>query len=247
MIQILISLGILALWALTSLLSREAQPLPPRPVARGPTEGRGRRPRSLGTTSLAPAELAGQRAVRAALTDSALSQRALARVVASSPAWRPMTSRIARNPNPRSSTAFARDALRLDCPRRRHRPARSRSPIPTGLARPLGPEPRSRQTGRAGPPPALSSQINQSMAQAADRPLEITPLEIPLASLSSSLIPLARSSSGTTSQLIPRSRPGPGRETDPCDVRSPTKLREIAILTELLKPPLALRPRSRLR
>ena len=36
--QILISLGILALWALTSLLSRDAQPLPPRPARDRPND-----------------------------------------------------------------------------------------------------------------------------------------------------------------------------------------------------------------
>ena len=35
MLQFVVLLAIMALWALTSLLSREAQPLPPRP-ARGP-------------------------------------------------------------------------------------------------------------------------------------------------------------------------------------------------------------------
>ena len=37
--QIIISLAILALWALTSLLSRDAQPLPPRPVRGRSPEG----------------------------------------------------------------------------------------------------------------------------------------------------------------------------------------------------------------
>src|SRR5262245_29240527 len=40
--QILISLGILALWALTSLLCRDAQPLPPRPTRARRDEADGR-------------------------------------------------------------------------------------------------------------------------------------------------------------------------------------------------------------
>ena len=87
-------------------------------------------------------------------------------------------------------------------------------------------------------PRALTNQINQSMAKAMGRPLEITPLELPLATLSSSLIPL-----GTRAAAEVQRRQPTGSGLDAQRVRamlgSPEKLREIAILTELLQPPLA--------
>ncbi len=86
----------------------------------------------------------------------------------------------------------------------------------------------------------LSSQINQSMAQAANRPLEITPIDIPLSSLSSTLTPLgARAAIGPSSfqSVAPALDAKSIREM----LRSPQKLREIAILSEVLRPPVALR------
>ena len=95
---------------------------------------------------------------------------------------------------------------------------------------------------------ALSSQVHQSMAQAMGRPYEGMQLEAPLASLSSSLVPLA--TKGASSEHDKRALPpGPGMDVDAIRtmLASSTRLREIAFLSELLKPPLALRPRSRLR
>jgi hypothetical protein len=84
------------------------------------------------------------------------------------------------------------------------------------------------------------------MAKLASRPLEITPLEQPLESLSSTLVPL-----GTRGAVDPtRSE----RNASAFDARavaqmlsSPQKLREVAILTELLRPPAALRQKRRIR
>ena len=84
------------------------------------------------------------------------------------------------------------------------------------------------------------------MSRAANRPLEITPLEIPLTSLSSTLTPL-----GTRASLEPRpvrtSTTTFDAQSARAMLRSPEKLREIAILAEVLKPPLALRRSRRTR
>ncbi len=50
MVQFVVLLSIMAIWALTSLLSREAQPLPPRPT-RGPAPD-GPRPNLVGRSEL---------------------------------------------------------------------------------------------------------------------------------------------------------------------------------------------------
>ena len=145
-------------------------------------------------------------------------------------------------------------ALRLSSARRSPRSlATSRSQsdprFASSPARRGASQPARRSGSRPPPRPAepaagrrrLSSQINQSMAQAANRPLEITPLEIPLSSLSSTLMPL-----GSRAALEPSSfqavAPALDAKTVRAMLRSPEKLREIAILSELLKPPLALRP-----
>jgi hypothetical protein len=84
------------------------------------------------------------------------------------------------------------------------------------------------------------------MAKLASRPLEITPLDQPLESLSSSLVPL-----GTRGAVdLTRSEnaaPVLSARAVGQMLRSPQKLREVAILTELLQPPLALRQNRRIR
>ena len=86
------------------------------------------------------------------------------------------------------------------------------------------------------------------MAQALGRPYEGIQLEAPLASLSSSLVPLA--TKGASSEHDKRALPqGPGMDVEAIRtmLASPSRLREIAFLGELLKPPVALRPRRRFR
>jgi hypothetical protein len=100
------------------------------------------------------------------------------------------------------------------------------------------------KTAEPGQPRRLSNQVNQSMAQAANRPLEIAPLQIPLSSLSSTLMPLS-----SRAALAPSSfqavAPALDAKTARAMFRSPEKLREIFILSEILQPPLALRHRRR--
>ncbi len=247
MTQILVSLAILTLWALTSLLSREAQPLPPR-TTRGLAPG-GPRP----AAAFAGNDQLGANAGRATsdrlsggMTDSRFSSRtpessplarsAPARTGPSSDDIRilesnPSASRPTSGASSLSSSASARAARSQT---RRGSRGRPTSPSP---AKPL--EPRRQR--------ALTSQVNQSMAQAMGRPYEGLQLEAPLASLSSSLTSLTtKVSSEHDKRALPL---GPGVDVDAIRamLASPARLREIAFLSELLQPPLALRRRSRLR
>jgi hypothetical protein len=195
MLQILVSLGILALWALTSLLSRETQPLPVRPAR--PQPNGGPRPTPIKFSEADP------RTAARSLSSSSVA--------------------------PSQSGAAARG---------------SKSPVRRGVRTRSTSGPAAAKTAEPGQARRLSSQINQSMAQAVNRPLEITPLEIPLSSLSSTLMPL-----GSRAALGPSSfqavAPALDAKTARAIFRSPEKLREIAILSELLRPPLAMRPRRR--
>ena len=191
MFQILVSLGILALWALTSLLSRETQPLPPRPSRPRPNEGPGP-----------------------------------ARFGESDPAARSLSSSSVQTSSGAAQTRGARSPAR--------RAVRSRAASGSAGAKTTDSKLQRR----------LSSQINQSMAQAANRPLEITPIDIPLSSLSSTITPLgARAAIGPSSfqSVAPALDAKSIREM----LRSPQRLREIAILSEVLRPPVALRQRRR--
>ncbi len=85
------------------------------------------------------------------------------------------------------------------------------------------------------------------MALAMGRPYEGIQLEAPLASLSSSLTSL---STKVSSEHDKRALPlGPGVDVDAIRamLASPSRLREVAFLSELLQRPVALRPRGRLR
>jgi hypothetical protein len=93
-------------------------------------------------------------------------------------------------------------------------------------------------------PRALTGLVSQSLGPKKAQHLEIAPLASPLTPLSA---PLTKMSMGT-SQEHPRPQPSHPALTSG-DLRamfaSPTKLREVAFLTELLQRPLALRPPRR--
>jgi hypothetical protein len=84
--------------------------------------------------------------------------------------------------------------------------------------------------------------VSQSLSLQKTKPLEISPLNAPITGLSRNL---------TQTMAQPDVNRRPAGESRPAltglDIRkllaSPTKLREIAILNELLQPPLALRSR----
>jgi hypothetical protein len=96
-------------------------------------------------------------------------------------------------------------------------------------------------------PRALTGLVSQPLAQKKAKPLEIAPLSTPITPISSS--PLTQTSARSAlehpgaRQLNPALTSGELRAM----LGSPKKLREVALLTELLQPPLALRPPRRLR
>jgi hypothetical protein len=90
-------------------------------------------------------------------------------------------------------------------------------------------------------PRALTGLVNQSLAQKKNRPLEIAPLATPIAPIGG--VPLSQSTAPPVG-VLPASG-APRAALSSSDLRamlaSRTKLREVAFLTELLQPPLALR------
>jgi hypothetical protein len=114
--------------------------------------------------------------------------------------------------------------------------------------------PRGRTASTANPtrsveavqPRALTSQVAQAMALKKNRPLEISPLEAPPSPLA---MPLAHLATPALREQ-PKSWEMP-RGFDSAALRtmlaSKDKLREIAILSEILQPPLALRRKHRAR
>jgi hypothetical protein len=249
--QILISLAILGLWALTSLLSRDAQPLPPRPNRGRPGEGPRPDPSFARTDGLGPHQVRGAaERPSGGMTDSRFPSR-------------PLETSLGPRSAPGRGVPSSDDIRILDPGPRGGRQVSG----PPGAISPLSAQARgarsqSRRGSRARPSTgpssaspvepkrqrALTSQVNQSMAQAMGRPYEGIQLEAPLASLSSLLIPLQ--TRGASSEHDKRTLP-PGPEMDVEAIRgmlaSPARLREIAFLGELLKPPVALRPRGRIR
>ena len=241
MLQFVVLLAIMALWALTSLLSREAQPLPPR-QARGP-----------GPNGLRPALPASRgdamgpsRAVSSLERSTASLERGMpGRWGEAAPEPRPAPGRglgvddgiMILDADARSTRSTAASPASSTTSGRRSTPARrsTRGRLPTGTNSPKAPEP--------GRPRALTSLVSQSMAQKRNRPLEITPLSGPLAPINS---PLTQISTGAKIEHpgSPDSPPAFTSESLRVMLANTTKLREVALLTELLQPPLALR-RSR--
>ncbi len=194
MIQILISLGILLLWALTSLLSRETQPLPPRPLRPRPGEG----PRPAGEP---PAESD----IRASAIGCPAMERTLAPAADSLRVARAVSIE-ARRPRP------------LD-----FRPDRRPRPAEAGQG-PATEQPDQPQHGAGRQPPARNHSPRN--------PTVLAQLH-------------AHSAGHSSAPLEPRTFRNVAAALDAQSARamlgSPEKLREIAILTEILKPPLALR------
>ncbi len=145
-------------------------------------------------------------------------------------------------------------------PARRATTGPASSPGPAAAAsagsRPRPAQQRKATRGRAGTtgsPPgqartepkthrALSDQVNQSMALQRNKPLEITPLIL----VACSSVATAVASIGCATGAAGTGTANPVTLSS-LDIRkllsSPGKLREIALLTEVLQPPVSLRPR----
>jgi hypothetical protein len=244
MLQLVVLLSIGALWAITSLLSREAQPLPARP-ARGPGPAGPRPGLPMNPTgSMAASRTAG---TAERLPTTSLERRAPARWNEASPATRTATgrglgpddgivilesdSRTGRPGTGGASSAAAKGRAGLA-----RRASRSRSSTGPSPSNPVEP----------GRPRALTTLVTQSMAQKRNRPLEITPLASPLGPINSPLTQL------TTGAKIEHpgsldSPPAYTAESLRSMLANPIRLREAALLTELLQPPVALRRLGRRR
>ena len=245
-LQFVVLLAIMALWALTSLLSREAQPLPPRPT-RGPGLGGPRPGMPLNTSGTMSPARTGTLSDRRPAT--ALERTAGARWNEPAPTTRPAPprglsaddglvilesdTRAVRSPGGAAAPTSGLGKGKTGSSRRG---SRGRSGAGAGGTKPTEP----------GRPRALTTLVTQAMAQKRNRPLEIAPLASPLAPINS---PLTEMTSGARIEH-PGSLDAPPAFTGE-SLRSmlgnPTKLREAAMLTELLQPPLALRRSRRLR
>ena len=257
LIQFIVPLTFLAIWALTSLLNRDAQPLPPRP-GRPPGPG-GVRPQNRAPGQAAPRppgpgapppqpEAAAPRAERpeGRLDFGALQpprERTPQRpstggmddaivYIENGPGARGATRPSATPPLPGASPSPS--GSRPTRGGQQRRGGRSRT-APGGLASQARSEPETHR--------ALSDQVNQSLAKQRTKPLELTPLNSPLGSL---FVPLSQSPAASQvgnwqSNMVQPTLTG-------AEIRkmlaSPSKLREIALLSEILQPPVTLRRRQ---
>ena len=192
LIQFLVPLAIMAMWALTSLLNKEAQPLPTRGTAPNTGPGRSNPPSGRGEPV------------------SASRYQPPAASVERAPAQRWPEGNPSARPGPLRSGVTDEGFMIIGPDNRGNRPQPSSGPQPAspGSGRnSRGPQTRRGSRVRPAPitgPPrpkeadhqrALTSLVNQSLAQKKNRPLEITPLASSLAPISA---PLTQTSLGTT-------------------------------------------------
>lgn len=252
-LQFIIPLTFLAIWALTSLLNRDAQPMPPRPgMGRGP--GAGPRPGGGGggfSPSARGEALAAGRptgAGRTTIERTGPGRWAATTTTTGRPAGgsgrgddgitilesqtRPVTGSGAGSGfSPSSSAANPRVARGLGARRAAAR-GRAASAPP---ARPAERERTRSLTGLAG----------ESLGQKQGKALEIAPLATPVTSIASTLSSTSQSSTSPEAHDARPARPTLSADELRPMLASPGKLREAALLAELLQPPVSLRPPRR--
>jgi hypothetical protein len=216
--QYIVPLTFLAIWALTWLLNREAQPLPPR-ANRPPGPRPGMPPRPL---ERRPEPVPRDPALRWQPTGSA--DRAGVR----RPPTRPDSDIIILESEPRRTPAPA--------------PPRPAPGVVTRRNTRSKAAPQSSKRPETETPRALSASLAKEADPQLGRPLELTPLK----QLQTSLATAQAHDVGKT----PSDPSRPARSgASPIDiaslVRSPAKLREAVIMSEVLGPPIALRGRRR--
>ncbi|WP_165226562.1 hypothetical protein [Aquisphaera insulae] len=262
LIPYIVPLTFVAIWALTSLLNRDPQPLPPRPGRpAGPRMGPGP---GLGSGPGGMAAPPGRPAVGPAPARPASGP---GRLVEPSSGWRTIDPdlrgqtprRLPTRPTP-GSPDDAIVYLENDPTGRKPAsrpltpgPAGSPSITPARSPRPgqgrRGARPRSTggDSGRPREPEthrALSDQLQESLSRKKNRPLEIAPLT-PLSQ------PLTEPSGAAATSPSPLPASGVGRPAQPilsgeqirAMLASPMRLREVTVLAEILQPPVSLRPR----
>jgi len=260
--QFIVPLAFLAIWALTALLNRDAQQLPPRPTGgvspdgfprpgsmagrvgastsaspSGPARYMGAADRSPGPAELKP----GARWTAPAATDRdrpGLSTGAGAGAGAARRTTVEDGIVILDNESRGSLAGSGTSAMSSRGTRAQstRRGSRSRSGTLPGPARSAEP----------GKPRALSGLVNQSLGERKAGRLEIAPLAAPLVPIE---LPLAQSiSSSVTGVTAPNQRmPAVTGAEVRSRLATAGQLREIAFLSEILQPPVALRPPRRAR
>lgn len=217
LVQYIVPLTFLAIWALTSLFNRDAQPLPPRqgdgrgpgpdgprpsprPTSSAMTDRRGEREPSAPPSRVAPGDSGGPRRLRS--LDEGIV------VVESDPR---------RSPTP--SQGGSRTTAR--------RGSRGRSSQGTASRQAETPVPR-----------ALSAEMSRSHAPLLDHPEALSKLAAPSGPLSIAETILSPTS---TTQAQAVSLPRVDADGIRALVRSPERLREAFILAEVIQPPLSRR------
>ena len=215
-------LTFLAIWALTSLFNREAQPLPPR--ANRPPGPPGPRP------GLPPAPRPIERRAEPATGEPTMRWSTGTATVRRAPG-RPDDDILIIESEPRrpSPCAFGRAGV---ADGRRGLAARGFADPVRRAVVPERPEPST--------PRALSAEFGQGIANQVNHPLNLGPLAMPQSPLGSHDLP------SIAKVVSEPPRPVPGRALPlGIDLRvamsSPAKLRESFIMNELFQPPLALR------
>ncbi len=253
LLQFIIPLTFLAIWALTSLLNRDAQPMPPRPGAgRGPGTGPARAGAGGGFSPSSRVEVTGAgRTTAAGRPASPVTERPVpARWSTAPTSGRPgggssraggtadegivILESESRSPQSSSfspsSAASNPRVTRASAPAARRGAARGRA----ASAPTIKPMEQER-------PRALTGLVGQAMAQKRAKPLEMTPLASPMS-------PLNQASAAEPARDTGRTpTPAPLECGRPCPAGFADQAREVALLGELLQPPVALRGRRRLR
>jgi hypothetical protein len=242
--QFIVPLTFLAIWALTSLLNRDAQPLPPRP-ARGP--GNDVRPGFAGSR-VDPVGAGRYLGVqdRVSGAGSGGERPPSARWPETSQTGRPASVRMlgedgitildaegrpARATTASAAASGASPAARAGRTGVSRRAARSRSGTSATPQKPI----------QQLTPRALTGLVTQSLAQKKARPLSIAPLSTPLTPLAA---PLSETVAVPPAEAALIHAPAPAYSVEQlyAVLAAPAKLREIAVLSELLQPPRARRP-----
>jgi hypothetical protein len=232
LMQFIVPLTFLAIWALTSLFNREAQPLPPRPGGR-PLGAGGPRP---GGPALPP-------------RPPARGPESLS--LPGDPTLRWPSPAAADRPALRRPESLPDDDLLII----RSEPARPSTPAPPrpGGAAPQRRAPRGRAPAPASPKRAepalartLSGTSGQGIAPQVNRHLELAPLTKEPTIAAAAAAPIGSPATVTTTPPVVRSPLLLAGVDLRSYLGSPTKLREAVILFEVLQPPLARRgPRNR--
>ncbi|WP_165072291.1 hypothetical protein [Paludisphaera rhizosphaerae] len=238
--QFIVPLIFLIVWAITSLLNRDSQPLPQRPnrPGAGPGGAGSNRRRDALTASKAEDD-------EPAVADSSPPRR---------PGLAPFDARTQGRPlqaptrptSPRSNRpngATGDDEVVFIESARRSIGGSASPPSPRKPARGRRAEPTPARTRRGEPVTqrALSEQVGQSLAQNRSQPLGLSPISANLSSLSSASL---RDASSTAARVTPNAAPP---ALSAAEVRrmmaDGARLREMAVLVELLQPPVSRRPR----